>query len=654
MIQIGIDYYPEHWNRALWEEDASRMEQLGVHVVRLAEFSWSRLEPSEGQFDFAWLDEAIAVLSRHGMKVILGTPTNCAPLWLYHNYPDTVQWERTGRPTSLGIRGHRCMMSGTFRKYAGRIVEQLARRYAGRPEVAAWQLDNELESNHCTCPTCTKGFQDYLKNKYGTLKRLNQAWGSQVWSGEVSQWEQITPLLGPGCETDWYNPAWFLDYERYGATCTADYVNFQSRIIRSYDPQAVITTNSCFCANLPDFHQEFAGLDVAAYDNYPPIRIPEDPKAFYSNAFALDFIRGFKRKNFWILEQLGGHMGCWAPISPTLEPGMLEGYALQAVAHGADLLSFFRWRTACTGAEMFCHGLLDHSNADNRRLAELNSLCRRLEKLPRLNETTVHSQVAMLYSADQEFSLKNQRQSQGFAYWTQLRLFHGACMDLGVNVDVIHERAPLDGYRVVLVPTHFITDPQVVVRLEQFTQAGGTVVITNRSGVKDKNGNCILGQHLPTLLRSLCGCYVEEYDPIGEATQRLTTVRGGSYEITSWCDLLTPETAQVWARYAGRFYAGTAAITKNTFGQGKAYYVGTVGEKALYRTLLLEVFQEQAVPVIEALPQGVEVTTRTGPGGSYRFFFNNTLQSQHFQLDGEQVTLQPLEVKIQMEKRIWV
>lgn len=333
---------------------------------------------------------------------------------------------------------------------------------------------------------------------------------------------------------------------------------------------------------------------------------------------------------------------------------MLEGYALQAVAHGADLLSFFRWRTACTGAEMFCHGLLDHSNADNRRLAELNSLCRRLEKLPRLNETTVHSQVAMLYSADQEFSLKNQRQSQGFAYWTQLRLFHGACMDLGVNVDVIHERAPLDGYRVVLVPTHFITDPQVVVRLEQFTQAGGTVVITNRSGVKDKNGNCILGQHLPTLLRSLCGCYVEEYDPIGEATQRLTTVRGGSYEITSWCDLLTPETAQVWARYAGRFYAGTAAITKNTFGQGKAYYVGTVGEKALYRTLLLEVFQEQAVPVIEALPQGVEVTTRTGPGGSYRFFFNNTLQSQHFQLDGEQVTLQPLEVKIQMEKRIWV
>lgn len=654
MIQIGIDYYPEHWDRSLWEEDAARMAKLGAHVVRIAEFAWSRIEPEEGVFDFSWLDDAIQVLSRHGMKVILGTPTNCAPLWLYHGHPETVQWGRDGRPTFLGIRGHRCMMSPVFRCYAGRIVEEMARRYAGRPEIFAWQLDNELENNHCTCPACTRGFQTYLKDKYGTLDALNRAWGSQVWSGEVSDWEQITPLLGPDCETDWYNPAWLLDYERYGAACTTDYVRFQSQIIHRYDPKAIITTNSCFCANLPDFHQEFRELEVAAYDNYPPIRLPKDPEALSSNAFALDFVRGFKQKNFWIMEQLGGHMGCWGPISPTLEPGMLEGYALQAVAHGADLLSFFRWRTACTGAEMFCHGLLDHSNADNRRLAELSRLCRRLEKLPRLNETTVHSQVAMLYSAEQEFALKNQRQSQGFAYWTQLRLFHNACMSLGVNLDIVPESAALEGYQVVLVPTHFITDPQVVNRLEDFARAGGTVVVTNRSGVKDKHGNCILGQMLPTLFRPLCGCYVEEYDPIGEAKQRLHTVRGGRYEITGWCDLLTVETAQVWARYEDRFYAGVPAITKNSFGQGTAYYVGTVGEKALYRTLLLEVFREQGIPVIGTLPPKVEVTTRTGPGGSYRFFFNNSLQGQHFQLEGKKLSLGPLEVKIQTEEGDWV
>lgn len=654
MIRIGIDYYPEHWDRALWEEDAARMEALGVHVVRLAEFAWSRLEPADGQFDFAWLDDAIEVLRRHGMQVILGTPTNCPPMWLYQDHPETVQWGRDGRPTDLGIRGHRCIHSPVFRQYAGRIVEEMAKRYAGRPEIFAWQLDNELENSHCTCPACREAFRDWLREKYGALEELNRAWGTAVWSGEYSRWDQIEPLLAPDCLPDWHNPAWMLDFERFGASRTADYVKFQSGIIHRYDPQAVITTNACFPQHMPDFHQEFAPLDVASYDNYPPVRIPEDPEALCSNAFALDFVRGFKGKNFWVLEQLGGPMGGWAPITPALEPGMLEGYALQAVAHGADLLSFFRWRTACTGAEMFCHGLLDHSNADNRRLAELERLCRRLEKLPELGRTELRSQAAMLYSADQEFSFKNQMQSDGFAYWTQLRLFHDACMGLGVNLDVIDENAPLEGYRVVIVPTHFVTDPGVVRRLEDFARSGGTVVVTNRSGVKDKNGNCILGQELPGAFRALCGCHVAEYDPIGRTFQTIDLDMGGSCRITSWCDLLKLDTARAWARYQGRFYAGTPAIAKNRFGEGTAYYVGTVGEKALYRTLLLEVFREQGVPTIDTLPQGVEATTRSGEGGTYRFFFNNTLRGQIFRLEGERIHLCPLEVKIRTGTGAWV
>ncbi len=653
MIKIGIDYYPEHWPPALWEEDAARMERLGVHVVRVAEFAWSRLEPEEGRFDFSWLDEAIAVLSRHGMKVILGTPTNCGPMWLYHDHPETLQRGRSGQPSLTGIRGHRCMQSPTFRRYAGRIVEEMARRYAGRPEIFAWQIDNELDSNHCTCPACTAGFRDYPREKYGTLEALNEAWGTVVWSGEYSAWEQISIQTEEGCLADWYNPARMLDYERYAAACTADYVRFQAELIRRYDPAAVITTNSCFPAHMPDFHQEFAPLDVASYDNYPPVRLPEDPEALYSNAFALDFVRSFKQQNFWIMEQLGGPMGGWSPITPAMEPGMLEGYALQAVAHGADLISFFRWRTACTGAEMFCHGLLDHDNRPNRRLEELERLCRRLEGLPELNRTTLHSQVALLYSSEQEFALKNQRQSEGFAYWTQLRLFHNACMSLGVNVDVLPETAPLESYRVALVPTHFITDPQVVANLEAFAQAGGTVVITNRSGVKDKHGNCVLGQPLPTLLRKLCGCTVAEYDAIGPSTQQITTSQGSTYRVTSWCDLLTPETAEVWARYTGRFYAGTPAITRNRFGKGWAYYVGAVGEKALYRALLLEIFPRQGIHAMDMLPVGVEVTERTGPGGSYRFIFNNTLHGQSFPMNGQTVTLGAMEVLIQTGDGQW-
>lgn len=268
MIKIGIDYYPEQWDRALWEEDAVRMRALGAHVIRIGEFAWSRMEPKDGEFDFAWLDDAIETISRQGMQVILGTPTNCAPLWLYQNHPDTVQWGRDGKPTDLGLRGHRCMVSPTFRQYAGRIVEEMAKRYAGRPEIFAWQLDNELESNHCTCPACRAAFREWLREKYGTLEALNRAWGNVVWSGEVSDWEQIQPLLSPDCLPRWHNPAYLLDYERFGADCTADFVRFQSEIIRRYNANAVITTNACIPANIPDFHKEFALKNQTQSDGF--------------------------------------------------------------------------------------------------------------------------------------------------------------------------------------------------------------------------------------------------------------------------------------------------------------------------------------------------------------------------------------------------
>ena len=647
MIQIGIDYYPEHWDRGMWEADISHMARLGVHVVRIGEFAWSVMEPQEGVFDFGWMDDAISLIARYGMRVILGTPTNSAPLWLYHNYPDTVQWERCGQPTQLGIRGHRCITSPTFRRYAGRIVEQMAKRYAGRPEIYAWQLDNELGSNHCTCPSCMESYRGFLREKYGTLENLNKAWGSDVWSGVVSDWDQITAVRNPQCPNNWYNPASVLDHERFAAASLTDYIRFQCDIIRKYDPKAVITTNSCFGADLPDFHQEFEPLDVAAYDNYPPIAVPEDPGALYSNAFALDFIRSFKQKNFWILEQLGGPTGCWAPIAPAMTPGMLEGYALQAVAHGADLLCFFRWRSAVSGAEMFCHGLLDHDNRPNRRLRELEALCKRLQALPRLDQTTPRSQVAMLYSADQEFALKNSAQSDGFAYWTQMRLMHEGCMNLGVNLDILPEGHSLDGYQVVLVPTHFITDPKVVRQLEDFAASGGTVVVTNRSGVKDQNGNCILGQPLPGAFRELCGCSVAEYDAIGKAQSLVRTIHGEVHRITGWCDVLELEGAAAWAKYADRFYQGSPAITRNAYGRGLAYYLGAVGEKGLYRALLTEIFQERQIPVLETLPMGVEVTERSGPGGSYRFIFNNTPSEKSFSLDGEWFAMKPFEMTIQ-------
>ncbi len=657
MIKIAIDYYPEHWDRSLWEDDVRAMAQLGVYAVRVGEFAWSRMEPAEGVYDFEWLDQAVELIARYGMKVILGTPTNCAPLWLYTAYPQTVQCERDGQRTHLGIRGHRCQTSPVFRAYAEKIIRKMAERYAGRPEILGWQIDNEVESNHCTCPSCRERFQQFCREKHGTLEQLNRDWGTVVWSGEYSDWSQIECFNTAWVnKSDWFNPAYMLDYERFCSATTAEYVAFQADLIREYDPKALITTNACFGLHVQDFYQEFAPLDVASYDNYPPVDIPEDPHEVYSNAFALDMVRGWKKRNFWVMEQLGGPMGCWMPTTRAMEPGMLEGYAMQAVAHGADLLNFFRWRTASTGAEMYCFGLLDHDNKPNRRLKELELLGDRLQKAGELDGTQIHSQVALIFSPEQSYNFANQTQSRGFDYWRQERLFHDTLMGLGVNVDVLSDAEPLDPahYKLVIVPAYAVTSDAFAQKLTEYVRAGGHAVLTVRSGAKDANGNCTVGEYLPGKFAQLCGCRVLESDAIGEAVQTVRDANGNVHNISVWCDLLELDGARAIAEYDERYYAGMPAACRNTFGKGSCSYVGTVGDKGFHRALLVGELRLAGIDFIENLPAGVESSTRSSDTCEYRFFFNNTMRNHTFFYQGKRVSMQPLEAKISTSDGRWL
>lgn len=642
MIRIGVDYYPEHWDESMWSQDADLMKESGVRVVRLAEFSWSKLEPEEGKFQFDWLDRAVDIFEEREIEVILCTPMNCPPLWLYQNYPETIQTGRDGNKIAIGIRGHRCLTNPLFRSYATRIIDLLTKRYANRKSVIAWQIDNELEANYCCCENCIKEYRGWLQQKYGNLEKINKVYGNNVWSGEYSDWEQVNPPMGT-YPYGWYNPSYVLDYQRFASDSMVKYVEFQANLIRSNCLYTLITTNTWFCENLPDFYNAFRQLDVVSYDNYPTTRISANPEEIYSHAFHLDLMRGIKNQNFWIMEQLSGAPGCWMPMKPTPKPGMIKGYSMQAIAHGADMVIHFRWRSAITGAETFWHGLIDHNNKLGRRLIEFQELCQTVNQLSDLEGSVIENQCAILYSSDQEYSLKNQPQSDGFHYYNQIKSFHQAFTSLGVGTNIISQYDEFSNYQVIIVPTLFVCDESVVERLYEFVEHGGTVVITNRSGVKDINNNCRMDV-LPTVLRKLVGCYVEEYDAIGYDTNHILLQGNNEYEVTQWCDILETDGAEVVATYIDNFYKGSAAITKHHYGNGTAYYVGTVGKKALYKDLLQDVLKEAKIAYIPDLVDGIELTVRKKGNRTIQFAFNNTEHKVTVTIQNKTMDLAPFEM----------
>lgn len=642
-MKIGVDYYPEHWGKELWAQDVDLMQETGVKLVRLAEFAWSRLEPKEGEYDFTWLDEVIDLFAKRNIDVILGTPTNCPPLWLYERYPDAIMCNEYGEKVTIGIRGHRCYNSPSMIHHTTDIVTRMARHYKDNKAVVGWQIDNELEAYHCTCQTCTEKFRNWVKKKYKTLEVLNHTYGNVMWSGEYSEWSQVTPPLGD--MQKWLNPTLVLDQYRYASESMVEYVNLQAEIIREYCKNVEVTTN-VFLGNLtPDFYKTFEYLSYASYDNYPSAVIPTDKEQIYSHSFHLDMIRGIKRQNFCIMEELSGPPGCWMPINRTPKPNMIKGYSLQAIARGADSVLHFRWRSATKGAEMFWHGILDHNNKLGRRYEEFKSLCQTVNKdLQILKGTVIKNRIAMLFSAEQDNALKIQQQSEGFHYYNQLKLFHNGVTRLGAGIDIINATESLEQYEVVIAPTIYIATDEVVDNLTKFVEDGGKLILTNRSGVKNENNECIM-EYLPGPFVDIVGAVVEEYDAIGMDRHSITYKNEKTYMCEQWADIIREQSAEVLARYGEDYYQDMPAITKNTYKNGTVYYVGTILEREFYYDFMKDVVQNTNVETFEGIPDGVEISIREDNQCRYLMAFNNTSNPQVIEVWGQKLSLEAFDMK---------
>ena len=666
-MHYGVDYYPEHWPEERWPVDARMQREAGVTTVRLAEFAWSRLEPAQGRFNFAWLDRAIHVLAAEGLQVVLGTPTAAPPAWLIEQDPTILPVDEQGRRVGFGGRRHYCPTHPGFRAATQRIVASMAQHYADHPAVIGWQVDNEYGGNNtarCYCDSCRAAFHAWLRARYGTLDRLNEAWGTVFWSQEYTAWHQV-PLPLP--TTGIHNPSLVLAHRRFASDAFVAYQRVQLDLLRTLAPKHWVTTNLMRAFTPLDYVAIAQPLDFVAWDNYPRSRrLPGLHPG--QVAFTHDLMRGLRHQNFWIMEEQSGACG-WEIVKTTPRPGEIRLWAYQALGRGADGIIYFRWRTARFGAEEYWHGILDHDGKPNRRYDEVKRTGAELEHLGSLLEgTQVQAPVALLRAYDVLWALEAQPHHPELVYDEIQQAWFDGFYVRGIQTDVVSPRDDLSGYKVVVAPALFVADEALGVHLEAFVQGGGTLILTFRSGVKDPE-NVATDLTLPGVFSRVCGVEVAEYDCTEAGEVRRVELRldgSGPLECGAfwWMDALRPTGATVLGTHASEYLAGQPAVTDHTYGAGHALYVGTHldanGIAAIVdyiaRRAGLQTIPRQTIP-------GVEVSTRRSVDRELVFLLNHADEPRTIRVDDDatdaftgasvsgDVTLQPRDLRVVIRAR---
>lgn len=666
----GGDYNPEQWldYPEILAKDLELMKKARVNTVTVGIFSWSTLEPKEGEYHFEWLDKVFEEMNNMGGRVILATPSGGRPQWLSEAYPEVNRTNEFGQKHRHGFRHNHCYTSPIYRQKVQTINRLLAQRYGQNPALLMWHVSNEY-SGECYCDLCTEQWRIWLKKRYGTLEAINKAWWMTFWSNNYSSWSQVMP---PSPLGEHKVHGMDLDWKRFVTDRTIDFYLNEIQPLRELTPEIPVTTN--FMAEGHDQHDfiplegldyaKFAEVvDIVSWDSYPDWNNNYETIAqtAMKAAYVHDQYRSLKKQPFLVMESTPSVVN-WHQYNKSKRPGVHILSSMQQIAHGSDSTLYFQWRQSLGNSEKFHGAVVGHDNSEeNRVFQEVAAYGHRLEQLTKVKGSQTRAKVALLFDWESNWALKR---GGGFGrpsrrYPQTLQEHYQVFWEQDIPVDILTPQADFSEYTVVIAPMLYLMTEATMVKLQEYVSSGGTLVSSYFTGFVNDTDLLNLGPW-PEKLRQLFGINTKELDTLFPDEHQEILYEGKKYQAKDYCGIIETTSAETIGTYASEFYAGSSAITQHQFGEGVAFYLAARTNVDLLRQFYQPIVEQKQLvnDLLKECNPCVSVQKRSTEYEDYHFVMNFSEENQVIYLQktgkdlesGEEVTgtltLAPYEVRV--------
>jgi len=642
-VYYGGDYNPDQWDEHIWDMDMVEMKKLGVNVITLPVFSWAKIQPSEDDYHFEWLDKIIKMAYHNGIAINLATPTAAQPAWMVKKYPDILPVNKYGIKMKFGGRTNFCPNSENYRRLSRNIAKKMAERYKDYKDVILWHINNEY-GTYCYCEKCRESFIKWLKHKYKTLDTLNEKWYTNFWSHTYYSWDEIEvpsllnemlpQRLGNRDGTNFQAMA--IDYRRFMSESILDCYKNEAEVIKEITPNIPITTNIWGICSSLDLFRFGEAVDVVSWDSYPM-----ESEHYTSTSFRHDIIRSLKKdSNFILMEQTPNQQN-WQAYNTVKRPGVMRLMSYQTLAHGADAILFFQMRQSRGACEKYHAALIPHVGHTNTRIGrELKQLGDELDKISGdIVGSKIKSKVALVMSWDNWWSVEySSGPSIDLHYFDIVYAYYKELNTMNVSVDIIEPKDDMSDYEIVIAPVLNMVSMEEKENVESYVRDGGIFVTTYFSGIVDEY-DLVYPNGYPGAFRDLMGIWVEEVDALykdknniivmGEEMEGFNT----DYDCHLICEILHTEGAKTLATFGEDFYKGSPCMTENDYGKGKAVYIGTQPNgKCIADLLRYYLHLKNIKPEIKPI-QDIEITIREKGNERYVFMMNHSTKKREVKLD---------------------